>query len=159
MERRIAILEGRCSRLTIAVSTISNIWVATVLLYVISFPVPRVYGEATPGALKVRALVVVDEKGSERVRIGAPIAGSSNSSLPIWRTPVSGIILYGPDGKERAGFVTIIKVEIVNHEKTLESRGHVIYSQSNMGMAVAFDELSARDTQILENWLHQLAAV
>jgi hypothetical protein len=106
MERRIAILEGRCSRLTIAVSTISTIWVATVLLYVISFPVPRVYGEAAPGVLKVRALVVVDEKGSERVRIGAPIAGSSNSSLPIWRTPVSGIILYGPDGKGRAGFVT-----------------------------------------------------
>ena len=51
---------------------------------------------------------------------------------------------------------SIIKVEIVNHEKTLESRGHVIYSQSNMGMAVAFDELSARDAQILENWLHQL---
>jgi hypothetical protein len=53
---------------------------------------------------------------------------------------------------------SLIKVEIVNHEKTLESRGHVIYSQSNMGMAVTFDELSARDTQILENWLHQLKA-
>jgi hypothetical protein len=51
---------------------------------------------------------------------------------------------------------SIIKVEIVNHEKALESRGHVIYSQSNVGMAVAFDELSTRDTQILENWLHQL---
>ena len=156
MERRIAILERHCSRLTFAVLTISIIWAVTVLLCVILFPVAHVHGDTAPGVLKVRALVVVDEKGSERVRIGAPIAGPSNSSLPMWRTPVSGIILYGPDGKERAGFVTIIKVEIVNHEKTLESRGHVIYSQSNMGMAVAFDELSARDTQILENWLHQL---
>ena len=51
---------------------------------------------------------------------------------------------------------SIIEIEIVNHEKTLGSRGHVIYAQSNMGMAVAFDELSGRDTQILENWLRQL---
>ena len=51
---------------------------------------------------------------------------------------------------------SIVRVEIVNHEKTLESGGHVIYSQSNVGMVVAFDELSARDTQILENWLLQL---
>ena len=51
---------------------------------------------------------------------------------------------------------SIINIDIVNHEETLESRGHVIYSQSNVGMAVAFDELSTRDTQVLENWLHQL---
>lgn len=64
------------------------------------------YGDATSGVLKVRALVVVDEKGLERVRIGAPIAGPNNSGLPVWRVPVSGIVLYGPDGKGRAGFVS-----------------------------------------------------
>ena len=106
MERRIAILERHCSRLTFAVLTISIIWAVTVLLCVILFPVAHVHGDTAPGVLKVRALVVVDEKGSERVRIGAPIAGPSNSSLPMWRTPVSGIILYGPDGNGRAGFVT-----------------------------------------------------
>ena len=51
---------------------------------------------------------------------------------------------------------SVVKVEIANHETTLESRGHVIYLQSNIGMAVVFDELSARDTQILDNWLRQL---
>ena len=51
---------------------------------------------------------------------------------------------------------SLVRVEIVNHEKTFASIGHVIYSQSNVGMAVAFDDLSVRDTQILENWLLQL---
>ncbi len=106
MENRLAILERRCSGLTIAVFTSSAIWAVTVLLCVILFFVPRVHGDDAPGVLKVRALVVVDEKGLERVRIGAPIAGPGNSNLPPWRVPVSGIALYGRDGKRRAGFVT-----------------------------------------------------
>ena len=106
LEHRVALLEQQCSRLTIAVLTTSTIWAVTVLLCVLLFCVPRAHGDPDPGVLKVRALVVVDEKGLERVRIGAPIAGPNNTSLPALRVPVSGIVLYGPDGKERARFVT-----------------------------------------------------
>jgi hypothetical protein len=51
---------------------------------------------------------------------------------------------------------SIVKVEILNHEKKVEATGRVIYSQSNMGMGVAFDEVGPSDALILENWLLQL---
>ena len=35
---------------------------------------------------------------------------------------------------------SIVKIEILNHEKKVEATGRVIYSQSNVGMGVAFDE-------------------
>ena len=51
---------------------------------------------------------------------------------------------------------SIVKIEILNHEKKVEAAGRVIYSQSNVGMGVAFDEVGASDALILENWLLQL---
>lgn len=51
-----------------------------------------------------------------------------------------------------------VKVQIRNHEQTFEARGHVIYSQSNMGMGVAFDEVGASHQQVLESWLLKLGS-
>jgi hypothetical protein len=51
---------------------------------------------------------------------------------------------------------SIVKVQILNHEQTFEAKGHVIYSQSNMGMGVVFDEVEADHQQTLEKWLAKL---
>ena len=103
LECRIAILEGRCSKLTAAALTIAALWLITILLSATPFLTQRAYGQETLDSLRVHTLVVVDERGSERVRIGAP---DSRSTEAVWKVPVSGITFYDPEGKERGGFVT-----------------------------------------------------
>ena len=51
---------------------------------------------------------------------------------------------------------SIVKIQILNHKQTFEAKGHVIYSQSNMGMGVAFDEVDAGHQLVLESWLNKL---
>lgn len=56
--------------------------------------------------LRVRQLVVVDEKGTERVRIGAPLPDISHGK-PFKRDGVmAGVLLYDAEGYERGGYVT-----------------------------------------------------
>jgi hypothetical protein len=57
--------------------------------------------------LRVRGLVVVDENGMERVRIGAPLPDPPFLGKRGQRQgPVSGILLMDADGTERSGYVT-----------------------------------------------------
>ncbi|WP_206185484.1 hypothetical protein [Sphingosinicella sp. CPCC 101087] len=57
--------------------------------------------------LRVRSLTVVDERGVERVIIGAPVPDPvSRGSRQPRAGAISGIILNGPDGNERGGYGT-----------------------------------------------------
>jgi hypothetical protein len=57
--------------------------------------------------LRVRQIVIVDEKGTERVWIGAPVPDPIVQGQRQKRSgPVSGIILLDGNGNERGGYVT-----------------------------------------------------
>lgn len=57
--------------------------------------------------LTVRGLVVVDEKGVERVRLGAPLPDPIVEGKRAPRQGVvSGILIFDADGDERGGYVT-----------------------------------------------------
>ncbi len=49
-----------------------------------------------------------------------------------------------------------VKVQITNHEQTFEAEGHIVYTQSNMGMGVTFDKVNAGHQRTLEEWLTKL---
>jgi PilZ domain len=53
---------------------------------------------------------------------------------------------------------TPIKIQITYQEQTIDAKGHVIYSQPNMGMGVSFDELQAGQEVILERWVEDAKA-
>ena len=50
----------------------------------------------------------------------------------------------------------IVKIQIINQSQTFEANGHVIYSQSSMGMGVSFDEMGTDHQLTLEKWLSKL---
>jgi PilZ domain len=52
---------------------------------------------------------------------------------------------------------TLVKIQLVHHEQTFEATGHVIYSQPNMGMGVAFDEMGAEHVVTLDKWISELS--
>ena len=52
---------------------------------------------------------------------------------------------------------TTVKIQLIHHEQTLDATGRVIYSQQNMGMGVAFDEIEAGYVLVLEQWLNDLS--
>jgi hypothetical protein len=60
-----------------------------------------------PDVLTVKRLAVVDEKGTERVVIAAPLPDPIILGKRVKRDgPVSGILIYDPKGNERGGYVT-----------------------------------------------------
>ena len=57
--------------------------------------------------LRVKGLVIVDENGTERVWIGAPLPGQLVNGKREQRPSVqAGIVLYDDKGIERSGYVT-----------------------------------------------------
>jgi hypothetical protein len=52
---------------------------------------------------------------------------------------------------------TTVKIQLIHHEQKLDTNGHVIYSQPNMGMGVAFDEIAVDQVVTLEKWLSDLS--
>jgi hypothetical protein len=61
----------------------------------------------TDEILTVRGLVVVDERGVERVRLGAPLPDPITGGKRVPRKGVvSGILIFDADGDERGGYVT-----------------------------------------------------
>jgi len=51
---------------------------------------------------------------------------------------------------------TALKIQILYNEQTFGATGRVIYSQHNMGMGVAFNDMEAPQEQTLEKWLSHL---
>ena len=50
---------------------------------------------------------------------------------------------------------TPVRIQITYGERTIEAMGRVIYSQSNMGMGLSFEELSADHSALLEKWFDE----
>ncbi|MGA2427935.1 MAG: PilZ domain-containing protein [Candidatus Acidiferrum sp.] len=52
---------------------------------------------------------------------------------------------------------TTVKIQLIHHDETFDATGRVIYSQLNMGMGVAFDEIGVDQVVTLEKWLSDLS--
>ncbi len=48
---------------------------------------------------------------------------------------------------------TAVRVRLTYNAESIEVMAHVIYSQPNMGMGLAFDEISEVQDQLLEKWM------
>lgn len=99
------ILEKKLRRLTRIVIIVGLGWLMSLTVGLFAFLSIR-NNPPTPDVLRVRGLVVVDEKGTDRIWIGAPVP---DPSILGWRHPrgeMSGIILLDEEGNERSGYVT-----------------------------------------------------
>lgn len=82
---------------------------AAVIGVVLSWAVPDAFAQTqrTDEILTVRGLVVVDERGVERVRIGAPLPDPIKEGTRVPRQGVvAGMLIFDADGDERGGYVT-----------------------------------------------------
>jgi hypothetical protein len=76
---------------------------------VLSWAMPEAFAQTqkTDGILTVRGLIVVDERGVERVRLGAPLPDPMVRGKRVPRQGVvSGLLIADADGDERGGYVT-----------------------------------------------------
>lgn len=58
--------------------------------------------------IHARGLVIADDKGQTRVVLGAPVPGpgSASPASAARAMPMSGLLLFGPDGSERGSYAT-----------------------------------------------------
>lgn len=104
---RISALEARRAQQWIVIVVV--LLVGTLLGVVMSQGFTRTFAQArrSDEILTVRGLIVVDEKGVERVRIGSPLPDPMIGGKRLPRQGVvSGILISDSDGDERGGYVT-----------------------------------------------------
>lgn len=107
-------LEQRNRRLTWSFRFLMILWAATVsaifVLNNVNAETKDVKTSSTVSEnsiLRVRGLIVVDENGTERVQIGAPLPDPLGLGKRTKRQgAVSGILLMDAEGNERSGYVT-----------------------------------------------------
>lgn len=100
--RRLAALENRQARMIAG-----GVIVALCFLALAGFEMLTLRSLQNPQMLRVRQLVVVDEHGTERVIIGAPLPDPMILGKRHRRDgPVSGMIIADSTGTERGGYVT-----------------------------------------------------
>ena len=100
--RRLAALESRQTRIIAG-----GVIVALCFLALAGFEMLALRALQNPQMLRVRQLVVVDEHGTERVIIGAPLPDPMILGKRHRRDgPVSGMIIADSTGTERGGYVT-----------------------------------------------------
>jgi hypothetical protein len=106
-------LDRRNRRLTFFCALLLTIWLLTMssMGYRALASGAQAKGAKSPGTsefLRVRGIVVVDEKGTERVWIGAPVP---DPLIMGKRHPrggkASGIVMCDEEGNERSGYVTM----------------------------------------------------
>ncbi len=126
-------LEQRIRRLTWGIGGL--VVLAVVILFgMLVFKTRMAGGSATDDILRVRGLVVVDENGTERVWIGAPLPEPLILGKRFPRGGnVSGVMLYDDEGNERGGYVT--SDDFPNVFFTLDSLGkqHVLFLAEPQG--------------------------
>jgi hypothetical protein len=86
-----------------------GVFVGVLLGVILSAHIPRLSAQTPkpPDTLTVRALIVVDDKGVERVRIGAPLPDPIVNGRRVPRQGVvAGMLIYDAEGDERGGYVT-----------------------------------------------------
>jgi len=81
---------------------------ATLTVFLLLFAASGVIkAAAQPEMLRVKRLAVVDNKGTERVVIAAPLPDPIIQGKRVPRDgPASGMLIYDPKGNERGGYVT-----------------------------------------------------
>ena len=106
MPEDIAPLDRRISQLKKQVQLLMWLWVGTISIAIFMNASWHVHA-ATAQNLKVRRLEVVDEKGTARVIISAPLPEPViNGKRGKRDTAMSGILIYDPKGNERGGYGT-----------------------------------------------------
>ena len=85
---RLALLERRCLRLTIATFPLGIAWLV-MLVYLIGFPHRSVQGDEPIKELKAHSLIMLDEKGAERIRMGAPASQPNEAQPRAWEVPIA----------------------------------------------------------------------
>jgi hypothetical protein len=106
LERLVVVLERRNRRVTLLVTGLLVAWLLTLTGF--AALESRERSAAKPAEiLRVRGLIVVDQNGTERVRIEAPLPDPIMLGKRIPRGgSVSGILLFDEEGNERSGYVT-----------------------------------------------------
>lgn len=106
MPEEIAALDRRISQLKKYVMALALLWAGTTGLWLMKTS-PFVVRAAQPESLTVKRLAVVDQKGTERVVISAPLPEPMiNGKREKRDNPVSGMLIFDPKGNERGGYVT-----------------------------------------------------
>jgi hypothetical protein len=99
LQRRISALDRKIAVLSIGYAILAA---SVGLLAVKSFATPTAHQQTT-----VRRLAIVDENGTERVVIAAPLPDPIIQGKREKRdAPVSGILIFDRKGNERGGYVT-----------------------------------------------------
>ncbi len=135
LSRSIRNLEKKNRRLTWIVLGVTCVGMVLVLGTTVS--PSRLSGNPAPGSdgiLKVRGISVIDERGTERVFIGAPVREPLILGKRFPRGgAMSGILLFDEDGTERSGYCT--SDGYPNVLFTLDSMGsqHVLFMAEPQG--------------------------
>ena len=107
LSARVSLLERRWARQR--ARFVFTLLLGAVIGVVLSWAMPNasVQTQRTDQILTVRGLVVLDERGVERVRLGAPLPDPIVQGKRVPRQGVvSGILISDADGDERGGYVT-----------------------------------------------------
>jgi hypothetical protein len=48
---------------------------------------------------------------------------------------------------------SVVEIQIIHDGQTFQAKGHVVYSQLNIGMGATFDEMSPEHEKILQQWI------
>jgi hypothetical protein len=101
LQRRVSSLERRVVLLAVCCAA------STICLFLFAAAGGAVKADPQPGVLTVKRLAVVDDKGTERVVIAAPLPDPIIQGTRVKRDgPVSGMLIFDPKGNERGGYVT-----------------------------------------------------
>lgn len=109
IEKEIAEVKSQNRRLANAVRALGVLWCLTVICTIIQIRGGK--AEAAVGGisdiLRTRTLIVVDEHGTERVRIAAPLPEPVIlGEIKKRDDSIAGILLYDKLGNERGGYIT-----------------------------------------------------
>ena len=127
MTEEIAALDRRMSQLKHYVVALALLWAGTTGVWLMKTFL-HVARAAQPENLTVKRLAVVDEKGTERVVISAPLPEPMiNGKRGKRDSPVSGMLIFDPKGNERGGYVTSDGGDLAAL-LTLDSENHQVFT-------------------------------
>jgi hypothetical protein len=109
-------------------------WLLTFGVMVVSAWTWQVKSQPQSDTLRLRRLAIVDENGTERVVLGAPVPEPIILGKRITRGgPASGIILFDAEGNERSGYVTTDGYPNVLFTLDSLARQHVLFMTEPQG--------------------------
>lgn len=107
IKKMILKLEQKNQRLNLGFYVLLILFTATVIAFAVIDKTNAQTNLTGDSVLRVRGLVVTDENGKERIRIGAPLPDPMLLGKRYKRNgPISGILLMDGEGNERSGYFT-----------------------------------------------------